>query len=493
MTSRPQIQTDIKMGSLTSTNSEEAMQMLKKLSKSTDNLKQSKSQQQLSQTAQDVRLLTKNLSKTTVKLEARNVLIVTKARDNSLVYLTREMTEWLLLNYKNLTVYVDYHLEDSKRFNAQSLVKDIPRAKAALKYWDKPFVSEHYAMIDLVITLGGDGTVLFTSSLFQRSVPPVMSFSLGSLGFLTTFQFEDFRESLKIVLEKGIRTNLRMRLSCRVHKADGTLVCEQQALNELTVDRGPSPFVSMLELYGDNHLLTVAQADGLIIATPTGSTAYSISAGGSLVHPNVSAISVTPICPHTLSFRPILLPDSMVLKVKVPRRSRSTAWAAFDGRSRVELHKGDYVTISASPFSMPTVMSSPTEYFDSVSRTLNWNVREQQKSFVHLLSQKNKKNYEQNQLSKPKFSLMDNESSSEEEEMSEEHVEPVESADDIDDNELATYFVPPPGQGIDTPPVTKSHATTPTLSPRFRGMDIGQLTMDNFKKSVDKTHRRHGL
>ncbi|CCH45955.1 putative inorganic polyphosphate/ATP-NAD kinase [Wickerhamomyces ciferrii] len=468
------------------TNGEDTKTLLKRISNSSNDLKQNRSHQNLSEQAHNVRLLQKNLSKTTVKLDAKNVLIVTKARDNSLVYLTREMAEWLLINYKNLNVYVDYHLERSRRFNPQSLIRDIPRAKTALKYWDKRFINENSELIDLVITLGGDGTVLYTSSLFQRSVPPVMSFSLGSLGFLTTFQYEEFRETLKIVLEKGIRTNLRMRLSCRVHKSDGSLVCEQQALNEVTIDRGPSPFVSMLELFGDGNLLTVAQADGLIIATPTGSTAYSLSAGGSLVHPNVSAISVTPICPHTLSFRPILLPDSMVLKVRVPKRSRSTAWAAFDGRSRVELQKGDYVSISASPFSMPTVMSSPTEYFDSVSRTLNWNIREQQKSFVHLLSTKNKKNYEVNQLSKPKFKLnmdSDSENSESEQNESEEQFEAGhESPDDIDDNDLSTYYMPPPGQGIDTPPVIKSHAATPTLSPRFKGLDVSALTLDKFKK-----------
>ncbi|GMG18580.1 unnamed protein product [[Candida] boidinii] len=250
---------------------------------------------------------------------------------------------------------------------------------------------DHVDLFDFVITLGGDGTVLYTSTLFQRIVPPVMSFALGSLGFLTNFQFEHFRSVLTNAFQNGVHTNLRMRFTCRVHKPKGELICEQQVLNELTVDRGPSPWVSMLELYGDGSLLTVAQADGLIIATPTGSTAYSLSAGGSLVHPSVSAISVTPICPHTLSFRPILLPDSMILKVKVPQRSRATAWASFDGRSRVELLKGYYVTVSASPFPFPSVKSSKTEYFDSVSRVLNWNSREEQKSFVHLLSDKNRK------------------------------------------------------------------------------------------------------
>lgn len=438
--------------------------MFRRLSNSSDNLKTSSSHAKLAETAHGVRMLSKNLSKTTVKVDAHNVMIVTKARDNSLVYLTREITEWLVNNY-DVNVYVDYHLEMSKRFDYRGLIRDVPKAKSLLKYWDKDFVREKGGIIDLIITLGGDGTVLFVSSLFQRAVPPVMSFSLGSLGFLTAFQFEEFRETLSAVLEKRVRTNLRMRLAGRVHRADGTLVCEQQALNELTIDRGPSPFVSMLELYGDGSLLTVAQADGLILATPTGSTAYSLSAGGSLVHPAVNVISVTPICPHTLSFRPVLLPDSMVLKVKVPKRSRSTAWASFDGRSRVELMKGDYITVCASPFSFPTVMSSPTEYFESVSRTLNWNVREQQKSFVHLLSNKNKKNYEQ--LNKPKFTFDEPDEFNSEQDFSEHEEAGVDSAPDIDDTDLSTHFIPKEGQGIDTPK-RNSNDGTPVLHTRAK-------------------------
>jgi NAD+ kinase len=90
---------------------------------------------------------------------------------------------------------------------------------------------------------------------------------------------------------------------------------------------------------GDDHHLTTVQADGLCIATPTGSTAYSLSAGGSLVHPGIPALLISPICPHTLSFRPMLLPDSMEVRVCVPYNSRSTAWASFDGRGRIELKR----------------------------------------------------------------------------------------------------------------------------------------------------------
>lgn len=232
-----------------------------------------------------------------------------------------------------------------------------------------------------MLTLGGDGTVLFTSWLFQRIVPPILSFSLGSLGFLTNFEYDRFKEHLnKVMGEDGMRVNLRMRFTCTVYRdGKGGNDAEEgeqfEVLNELVIDRGPSPYVSNLELYGDNELLTVVQADGCIFSTPTGSTAYSLSAGGSLVHPDIPAILLTPICPHTLSFRPMILSDTLLLRVSIPRHSRATAYCSFDGKGRVELKQGDHVTIAASQYPFPTVVSSGSEWFDSVSRTLRWNTR----------------------------------------------------------------------------------------------------------------------
>lgn len=353
-----------------------------------------KSHMQLAKTAYGVRVLAKHLDSATVKLPMRSIMVITKARDNALVYLTKDITEWILHTRDDAVVYVDWHLEKSKRFDADSILAETHQAEDRLRYWDVKLIQDHPGICDFVITLGGDGTVLYASTLFQSVVPPTLAFALGSLGFLTHFQFEDYKEILTQARDEGVSTLLRMRFSCRVHDARGKLICEQQVLNELTVDRGPSPWVTMLELYGDGSLITVAQADGLIVATPTGSTAYSLSAGGSLLHPSVNGMCITPICPHTLSFRPILLPDSMTLRIKVPDRARATAWASFDGRRRVELLKGYYVTVSASPFPFPTIRSSKNEYFQSVSSVLNWNQREEQRSFVHLMSDKNKNAYE---------------------------------------------------------------------------------------------------
>jgi NAD+ kinase len=164
------------------------------------------------------------------------------------------------------------------------------------------------------------------------------------------------------------------------HKPDGT----HNILNEVVVDRGPNPTMSSIELFGDDEHFTTVQADGVCVSTPTGSTAYNLAAGGSLCHPDNPVILVTAICAHTLSFRPIILPDTIVLRAGVPYDARTSSWASFDGRERVELKPGDYVTISASRFPFPSVLPldrKSKDWIDSISRTLQWNNRQRQKSF----------------------------------------------------------------------------------------------------------------
>ncbi|PYH41637.1 putative NAD+ kinase Utr1 [Aspergillus saccharolyticus JOP 1030-1] len=348
------------------------------------------SHSRLVQTATGVREVSKQLQRRPIKRAVKTVMIVTKARDNSLVHLTRELAEWLLStprygNEIGVNVYVDAKLRHSKRFDAQGLLEKDPRYQDMLRYWTPDLCWSCPERFDLVLTLGGDGTVLFTSWLFQRIVPPVLCFSLGSLGFLTTFEFESYKDHLNAVMgDVGMRVNLRMRFTCTVFRKDRSKGAEAGAveegeqfevLNELVIDRGPSPYVSNLELYADNDLLTVVQADGCIFSTPTGSTAYSLSAGGSLIHPSIPGILLTPICPHTLSFRPMVLSDTSLLRIAVPPGSRSTAHCSFDGKGRVELRQGDYVTVEASQYPFPTVVSGSGEWFHSVQRALRWNTR----------------------------------------------------------------------------------------------------------------------
>lgn len=369
------------------------------------------SHSRLMQTAASVREVSRQLQRRPLKRAVRKIMVITKARDNTLVTLTRGLAEWLLATPRygkdiGVNVWVDSKLRKSKRFAVDSLLAQDERFKDMLHFWTPALCLEQPELFDLVVTLGGDGTVLFTSWLFQRIVPPVLAFSLGSLGFLTNFDFQQYKEQLNYIMgDSGMRINMRMRFTCTVYRSGASAATSSatssaslstttsqngapldlqstkiegethEVLNELVIDRGPSSYISSLDLYANDSLLTRISADGIILSTPTGSTAYSLSAGGSLVHPDIPAILLTPICPHTLSFRPMLLNDDMALKVSIPSTGRGGAFVSFDGKGRVELGRGDEVVVRASQYPFPTVMGQPLEWFDSISRTLRWNTR----------------------------------------------------------------------------------------------------------------------
>lgn len=306
-----------------------------------------------------------------VFINVKNLIIFTKLDDDNTFLSTIKLVKWILAQKKNIVVHVDTKIKN--RVSALNTLQS--EIGIHLRFWKKKFVTKNAQIFDLVVTLGGDGTLLYVSTLFQNFVPPVISFSFGSLGFLTNFSFKNFEHQMKAVLEQSSTIIKRMRFCLLVYKASGALVSLYVLLNEVILDRGLNPYVTQLELYADNNLLTVALADGLIVSTPTGSTAYSLSAGGSIVHPSVRTICLTPICPHTLSFRPILLPENVLLKIKVSNQSRSSAWISIDGKKRAELFVGDYIELASYPFFFPTIVYKKNDFFDSVCRKLNWNDR----------------------------------------------------------------------------------------------------------------------
>lgn len=234
--------------------------------------------------------------------------------------------------------------------------------------------------VDFVVCLGGDGLILHVSTLFETAVPPVISFNLGSLGFLTPFKFKDFQAELSEMLEGNCLLSLRMRLTCGISR-NGRFEKEFHVLNEVVVDRGASPYLSNLDCFCDDKYITTVQADGIIMSTPTGSTAYSMSAGGSMVHPSVPAILFTPICPHSLSFRPIVFPDAAKLRIEISEFARSHAWASFDGKSRQQLRRGDGLLVEMNLYPVPTVNKTDHtgDWFQSLDSAFNFNSRAIQK------------------------------------------------------------------------------------------------------------------
>lgn len=223
---------------------------------------------QLSDMAWNVRTLSRRLGSLKLKLNVKGIFVLTK-RDHSLVGMTREVTRWLLAADREARyiVYLERRLESDKEFDASGLCREEPSAEGRLKYLDLDHVNERSHAIDFIVTLGGDGTVLYASWLFQRVVPPVLSFSLGTLGFLTKFDFDDYRDTLEMAFRDGITVSLRLRLECttmrsksRSATASGSrdlveeLIGEDskhdithrpertfQVLNEIVVDRGPNP------------------------------------------------------------------------------------------------------------------------------------------------------------------------------------------------------------------------------------------------------------
>ncbi|RKP13995.1 ATP-NAD kinase-like domain-containing protein, partial [Piptocephalis cylindrospora] len=239
-------------------------------------------------------------------------------------------------------------------------------------------------VIDFVITLGGDGTILHASSLFPGpNSPPIISFSLGTLGFLLPFHIRDYQKALASVIQGKASLLPRMRLSCTAHLPDGSPLPGIpkrdhgiQAMNEINLHRGRYPHLTSVLTYLDDVLLTDAIADGLIIATPTGSTAYSLSAGGPIVHPSVQTMLLTPVCPRSLSFRPLLLPVTSHLRLLVSESSRGDeVEVSFDGREICLLPRGAYLQISMSPWPLLCVnrIHGGVDWARDINGLLKWN------------------------------------------------------------------------------------------------------------------------
>jgi len=315
----------------------------------------------------------------------RTVLMVAKPGDRLVVATLQDMAAWL--SSQGMVVVLE-----------PQLLADQPDLRSTLQNARTFSRADRLERaIDLVITIGGDGTLTWAVSLFRGAMPPVLSFAAGSLGFLTPFPLDGWVRTLTRLLDlhraRGpMPLTCRMRLRVTVHRRgagpeegqgdDDEEQCLQvQCLNEVLVHRGQSGTLAKLDVGVDGERVTLVQGDGLILATPTGSTAYSLAAGGSMVHPAVPAILLTPVSPHSLSFRPAVLPDSAVVTIGVPLTARCGAALSVDGKDICALRVGDSVEVATSPHPVPTICrtTETRDWFASVHEALQWNGRMEQK------------------------------------------------------------------------------------------------------------------
>jgi NAD+ kinase len=223
---------------------------------------------------------------------------------------------------------------------------------------------------DVIVVLGGDGTLLSVARLVGQRGIPIVGVNLGTLGFITTVPLSLLYQTMETVISGQYKVQPRMMLSVTVRR-DGRKVEEHQVLNDVVINKGALARIVEMETYIDGSYVTVFKADGLIINTPTGSTGYCLSAGGPIVHPTMSCIGITPICPHTLTNRPLIIPDDAVLEVAL-RSGTEDVFMTLDGQVGFQIRCNDIVLVKKSEYKMYFVMSPEDDYFQMLRTKLKW-------------------------------------------------------------------------------------------------------------------------
>jgi NAD+ kinase len=221
-----------------------------------------------------------------------------------------------------------------------------------------------------VFVLGGDGTFLSAVRWIGDQNIPILGVKFGEVGFLAETAEESLFSAAEVVLNGEFTTETRMRLRVRVVR-ENEEVARETVLNDIVVNKSALSRLVHIETYIDDHYMTTYSADGLIVATPTGSTAYSLAAGGPIVHPAVPGILITPICPFTLTNRPLVVPDSACIKIKLAKKPRDIV-LTFDGQGGLEIDGKDTIFIQKGPHAVNMITMPDQHYIDILKDKLRW-------------------------------------------------------------------------------------------------------------------------
>jgi NAD+ kinase len=227
--------------------------------------------------------------------------------------------------------------------------------------------------VDLVLVLGGDGTMLSVSRLVAEKGIPILGINLGSLGFITEVSRDEIFSTVNKMLNDGCAIEERLMLSAAVHR-DGKKLTEYTVLNDVVINKGAVARIIDLETNINGSYVTTFKADGLIISTPTGSTAYSLSAGGPILYPTLESIVLTPICSHTLTNRPIVLPDNFKIEIII-RKISGDVFLTLDGQVGFSLMMGDVIEINKADYKTKLLVPLERDYFRVLRTKLKWGER----------------------------------------------------------------------------------------------------------------------
>ena len=279
---------------------------------------------------------------------------VTGKKDSTKVYgIARQLCEWLC--ERDIEFFVEEKL--GRSIDAENLLAEQDLAAA----------------VDIIVVFGGDGSFIWVSRVAQGHDVSILGCNLGGLGFLTEFTVDEFFPMMERIVAGDYEIEKRDMISCRVARKDGTRD-EFTVLNDIVINNGPISKVVDLSIYIEEKYVTTFKADGIIFATPTGSTAYSLSAGGPIIYPTLPVITVTPICPHILTNRPIVVPNTKKIRTKVLTDIQNT-YLTLDGQVGVPLYLGDEVILESSECFVNIIKSPFRDYFNILKTKLMWSGR----------------------------------------------------------------------------------------------------------------------
>ncbi len=233
--------------------------------------------------------------------------------------------------------------------------------------------NEMPAKVDLLIVLGGDGTLLATARALNRKPVPILAVNLGGLGFLTLITREELYPTLESVLKGEYRSERRVQIEGSLIRND-EVITTFLALNDAVLNKGAISRILDFELHVNGQFVSSYKSDGLIVSTPTGSTAYSLAAGGPITVPTVQAFVVTPICAHTLTHRPLVLPDTASIEIAVTTH-REAAYLTVDGQVGIATHSEDRVRLKKADSYVELIQSPNKDYFKILRQKLKWGER----------------------------------------------------------------------------------------------------------------------
>lgn len=221
-----------------------------------------------------------------------------------------------------------------------------------------------------VLVLGGDGTFLSAVRWIGDQNIPILGIKFGEVGFLAEISEDKLFSATEYILENPFTTEPRMRLFVRVQR-NGKEFARETVLNDVVINKGALARLATMKTSINDRYLTTYRADGLIVATPTGSTAYSLAAGGPIIHPGVPGIILAPICPFTLTNRPLVVPDTAIIKIELVKKA-SNIMLTFDGQAGIEINDQDIIIVKKGRHPIQMISMPGQNYFDVLKAKLNW-------------------------------------------------------------------------------------------------------------------------